>query len=248
MSYYRYSMSVKIIACQVPDIRQNVEGSLRWIEQFTIESEKDSASIVLFPECFLQGYLTEESIARKFAMNLSGELFEEVLKKLAKYKPVIVFGMIEEDNGHLYNTAVVVKSGKLIGRYRKTHLLDGERIFSQGSEYPVFEVNGAVFGINICYDTQFVKSATAVASQGAQIILCPANNMMRRENAEKYKELHHKIRAERAKENKVWIVSSDVTGQTEERIAYGPTSIISPLGKVTEQVPLMKTGVVSVEI
>jgi 5-aminopentanamidase len=241
-------MPVKVAVCQVPDIREDIEASLRWIEKFTRQAEDDNVSLICFPECFLQGYLTDEYLAKKYAVNLTSSAFKTMIKQLIKYKPVIVFGLIEEEDKNLYNTAVVIKEGKLIGKYRKTHLLEGEQLFKTGSEYPIFEINDLKFGINICYDTQFPESVANVAKQGAKLILCPSNNMMRYETAEKYKHLHHEMRIERVKENKVWLLSADVTGEREGRIAYGPTSAINPDGKVVAQAPLMETGMVTVEI
>jgi hypothetical protein len=47
----------------------------------------------------------------------------------------------------------------------------------------------------------------------------------------------------------MWLVSSDVTGvRGETRIAYGPTSVLSPAGKVVTQVPLMATGAAVADI
>jgi hypothetical protein len=43
-------------------------------------------------------------------------------------------------------------------------------------------------------------------------------------------------------------VSSDVTGERDEWISYGPTAVIDPLGVVVAQVPLLKTGMVVAEI
>lgn len=241
-------MPIKIAACQVPDIRENIGASLDWIENFTKHAEEKDVSLVCFPECFLQGYLTDEQLAKEYAVNLKSLRFKTILQRLAKYKPVVVFGLIEQDKGNLFNTAVVIKNGELIGKYRKTHLLEGERIFKAGSEYPVFQINGLKFGINICYDTQFSEATRNIAKQGATLILCPANNMMRYETAEKFKHLHHKMRIERVNESKIWIVSADVTGERNGRISYGPTSAINPNGQVVEQVPLMETGMIIVEV
>lgn len=72
--------------------------------------------------------------------------------------------------------------------------------------------------------------------------------MMRYETAEKYKHLHHSMRIERVEENHVWFLSSDVTGEHNGRISYGPTSAINPEGEVVAQVPLMQTGMIIVEI
>jgi len=47
----------------------------------------------------------------------------------------------------------------------------------------------------------------------------------------------------------MWLVSADVTGRRgEERIGYGPTSVISPAGVVVAQVPASTVGMVTAEI
>ena len=241
-------MPVKVAVCQVPDIREDIEASLAWIEKFARQAEAEGISLICFPECFLQGYLTEKHLAGEYAINLTSSFFRKMLDKLAGHKPMIVLGLIEKENKNLFNTAVVIKEGELIGRYRKTHLLKGEQVFKAGSEYPVFEINGLTFGINICYDTQFAESTASLAAQGARLILCPSNNMMRYETAKKYKYLHHEMRIKRVNETRVWLMSADVTGKREGRIAYGPTSVINPDGKIIAQAPLMETCMVVAEI
>ena len=81
----------------------------------------------------------------------------------ADLTPTLVFGLIESDGGSLFNTAVVVREGQLLGRYRKSHLLAGEQVFKAGSEYPVFRVDGLTFGINICHDTNYTIEFAACA-------------------------------------------------------------------------------------
>lgn len=241
-------MTIKVSVCQVPDIRGDIEVSLRWIEKFTKQAQAEAVSLICFPECFLQGYLTEELLARSHAINLHSQIFDKVLHQLSNYSPMIVFGLIEEDNNLLFNTAVVIKNGSLIGKYRKTHLLDGEKVFTAGIEYPVFDIDGLRFGINICYDTQFPEAAANLTDQGAKVILCVSNTMMSLKKAEKFKHLHIPMRTERVNEKKIWMLSSDITGEREGRIAYGTTSAINPPGEVVAQVPFMETGMLVVEI
>jgi Carbon-nitrogen hydrolase len=76
--------------------------------------------------------------------------------------------VIERSGGRLYNSAVVLEHGRVTGVYRKTHLTPGETLLGTGDEYPVFEVKGLRYGINICYDTQFADAAARVAGQGAR--------------------------------------------------------------------------------
>ncbi|MGO8264338.1 nitrilase-related carbon-nitrogen hydrolase, partial [Rhizobium ruizarguesonis] len=81
---------------------------------------------------FLQGYLTDEARARRVALDLASAELAAVLDRLPKSGPVLVIGLIEIDDGRLLNTAVVVERGVLLGRYRKAHLLRGERAFEAG--------------------------------------------------------------------------------------------------------------------
>jgi hypothetical protein len=41
--------------------------------------------------------------------------------------PILVVGMIERDRDRFYNAAIAINRGALIARYRKVHLLGGER-------------------------------------------------------------------------------------------------------------------------
>lgn len=239
---------IKVAACQLPEVRENMDDAISWIEKYTELAEIEGAGLVCFPECFLQGYLLQEELARRNAIDLASPVFRHILMRLAKAKPAIVFGMIEAYAGSLFNTAVVIEGGQLIGSYRKMHLLPGESIFRSGTRCPVFLASGLKFGINICFDTQFPETAAVVAAQGARLIVCPANNMMRWENAEKWKHRHNEIRASRAKETGLWLISSDVTGVRGDSVALGPTCVINPGGSVVTQVPLMEVGMVIVKI
>jgi predicted amidohydrolase len=226
-----------------------VAGALNTVESFAAEPAAADVDLLLFPECFLQGYLVTPEHLRRHAFDLSSAAFGEILSRLAPIRPTLVLGLIEASDGVFFNSAAVIANGVLTGVYRKTHLTAGERTFTAGAEYPVFEVNGVRFGINICYDAQFPEAAAAVAAAGARVLLIAAQNMMRRRNAEHWRHRHHAIRAERARETGMWLVSADVTGERDEhRIGYGPTSVLDPRGDVIAHVPTLTTGMAVAEI
>jgi predicted amidohydrolase len=236
-------------ACQTPEILGDIERTLLCIEGFAAQADAQGVDLLLFPECFLQGYLVEEQHVREHALSLDSARFAVVLQRLARIAQTLVFGVIEQADGRYFNTAVVVAQGELMGVYRKTHLVPGEFLFEKGDTYPTFVLRGVRFGINICYDTQFGEAAAPVAAQGARLLLVPAQNMMRRAAALHRKDLHHAIRAERVRETGMWLVSADVTGERDEsRVGWGPTSVISPRFEVVAQVPLMTTGMVVADI
>jgi predicted amidohydrolase len=245
----------RIGACQTPEIIGDPLAALDIMLQFAKEAEEKEVDLLLFPECFLSGYILSETYMAYYAYDLESNQFTAILKQLEHVKPQLVFGVGEKRSGKYYNSAVVVNRGKIIGVYRKTHLINpNELFFTPGTDYPIFEIKGLKYGINICYDAQFSDSANAVADQGAQLLLLPAQNMIRRENAEKWKYKHSEIGAERVKETGLWYVRSDVTGIRPpdqygvERIAYGPTQVMNPKAEVVAQVPLMTVGLITVDI
>ncbi|HTM77448.1 MAG TPA: carbon-nitrogen hydrolase family protein [Devosia sp.] len=239
---------IRIAAAQTKEFREDVEGALRCLTEVSARAEAAGAALLCFPEGFLQGYLTRPDAARRVALDLASPAFEAILQRLPKTGPMIVMGLIEEEAGRLFNSAVVVDRGVLVGRYRKAHLLGGEHAFTAGMDAGIFEVDGLRFGINICYDTNFPEAARTVADQGASLIVCPANNMYRRAAAEKWKDLHNRVRGDRCAETGLWLVSADVTGERGNCISWGPTAVLSPQGAVVAQLALEKPGLLLFDI
>ncbi len=239
---------VRIAAAQTPEFRQDLPAALAWAETVAGQAEAAGAALVVFPEGFLQGYLTDERAARASALELASPAFAAVLSRLGPFETMIVLGLIEADGGRLFNTAVVIEGGRIVGRYRKTHLMKGEQLFEAGTDCPIFEVDGLRFGINICNDCNFPEAARRVAEQGASLIVCPANNMMRREAATVWKAAHNRIRGERCRETGLWLVSADVTGDRDGRIAWGPTAVLDPAGEVVAQLPLDRPGLLVLDL
>jgi len=240
--------TVRIAAAQTVEFREDIEAALNHVADVAACAESEGASLLCFPEGFLQGYLTDEKPARRNALDLMSPAFEVVLNRLPKTGPMIVLGLIEVEKARLFNTAIVVDRGVLVGRYRKAHLLSGEHIFDAGSDSHIFEVDGLRFGINICYDTNSSEAARKVANLGASLIVCPANNMHRRSTAEALKNVHNSVRGERCRETGLWLVSADVTGERDGRISWGPTAVLNPAGKVVAQLPLEKPGLLVFDI
>lgn len=234
--------TIKIAAAQTPEFRDTLIVALNYASNIITQAEAHGASLIVFPECFLQGYFTDEETARRVAYKIKSHAFEALLKLLPENGPMIVMGMIELDNGQLFNTAIVLKDRIVIGSYRKENLLNGERIFTAGTDSSPFEIDGLRFGINICYDTNFPETSVKSANVGATLLVCLSNNMMRRDKAEQFKEVHNLVRGERCRETGLWLISSDVTGERDDKVGLGPTAILNTDGRVIEQLPLCRPG------
>jgi beta-ureidopropionase len=113
---------------------------------------------------------------------------------------VLVAPIFEHDprSGRRFNTAVVIdETGEILGRYRKTHIPVGEneqgafcetfyydrsdgdlgawpRNISRNPFFPVFETRLVKLGVAICYDRHFEGVMSALAGNGAELVLSPA--------------------------------------------------------------------------
>jgi predicted amidohydrolase len=240
---------MKVAACQLLEIRDDVRRAIALIRAQTLAAERVGANLICFPECFLQGYSVDPVHVADVAIDLSSPAFHDMVEELKPLEPVIVVGLIEKEGGHFYNTALAIERGAVVARYRKTHLLRGEKaLFRPGEAFPVFDVLGVKVGINICYDLNFPESVQRASAAGVSLLACPCSNMMRRDAAEEWKPLHNEIRSRQARGHGVWILSADITGERGDHVSYGPTAVIDPTGKVVVQVPLSETGMVTAEI
>ena len=113
---------------------------------------------------------------------------------------ILVAPIFELDprSGRRFNTAVAIdETGEILGRYRKTHIPVGEneqgafcetfyydrsdgelgvwpKNISRNRFFPVFETRLARLGVAICYDRHFEGVMSALAENGAELLLSPA--------------------------------------------------------------------------
>jgi predicted amidohydrolase len=240
---------VRVGACQTLEILGDVDAAVRVVHDFAGPADDADVDLLLFPECFLQGYLVTQEHVRGQAFEVGSPRFATVLARLAPIQQTLVLGMIERQLDRYYNTALVITGGRVLGGYRKRFLTRGESVFTPGDASPVFDCGDVRFGINICYDTRFPQAAASVAACGAQLLLVPAQNMMRRNKAFWWQDRHNEIRTQRVHETGMWLVSADVTGERDStRIGLGPTCAINPAGQVVIQVPAGTCGMAIAEI
>ena len=128
---------MRVGACQTPEILSDVDAAVQLIHHFAAAAEAADIDLLMFPECFLQGYLVTEQHVQGQAFEVGSPEFADVLARLAAIRQVLVVGLIEHSDGSYYNTALVLRSGGVVGGYRKTFLTSGESVFIAGAAYPL---------------------------------------------------------------------------------------------------------------
>ena len=136
------------------------------------------AELIVFPECTTTGYCFEtKAEAMAVAEPMDGPSVQTVINWCREFSTFVIFGFLESDDQHLYNSLALVGPDGLIGSYRKVHLpmLGVDRFTTPGDGFRVFETGELRVGLNICYDCSFPESARVLTLQGADLIALPTN-------------------------------------------------------------------------
>jgi predicted amidohydrolase len=145
---------------------------------------------------------------------LAGPTSARLGKLSRELNSYIVAGIYEKEGDVLYNTAILMgRDGKMVGKYRKTHLPreEWEAGITPGDEYPVFDTDFGKVGLIICWDVQFPEPSRAMARKGAEVLLLPIWGG------------NETLAKARAIENHVFLVSSSYDMKT---------FVVDPEGKV----------------
>ncbi len=139
------------------------------------------SNLLVLPELFATGYAFASKAEAKELAETGEQETADFLKEMSnKTGAIIVAGFIEKSGGKLYNSAMTVHAGKVVGTYRKIHLFNKEKLwFSPGDKpLPVYNISGVNVGVMVCFDWMFPEVARILALKGAQVIAHPSNLVM----------------------------------------------------------------------
>jgi len=149
-------MTLKIALAQinllVGDIGFNSGKIIQTIEH---TREQLGADVVIFPELTVTGYPPEDLLLRNdFIQQAEAAVFD--IAPHAKEIDVVI-GCPERHEGKLFNSALILRDGKTLTRYRKIVLpnygvFDEKRYFSSAHETCIFTIGDTRLGLTICED------------------------------------------------------------------------------------------------
>ncbi len=183
------------------------------------------ADLVVLPELWRWGHL-DFSHHKERAETLAGESAVFLGRQARELSAYVVGGSIVEREGDRYfNTSLLFdRHGKLIGRYRKSHLLayhsQESNLLSCGDEAPTFATPLAQLGVAICYDLRFPELFREMAFAGAEVFIVPAAWPITRMEA--WTALCHA----RAVENQAYVIACGATGGR----LLGRSMVVDPWG------------------
>ena len=194
-------------------------------------AERQGIDLALFPECYLQGHSYNEAIARRRALSLDDPGLDALVARFASSRTTAIIGLFEKRGDALYNSAMVVKSGRIAGVYAKAHPLESG--CTPGKDFPIWQEGHWRFGINICADLRYPYTAARLARKGAGLICNPVNLMLPPGKADKWHRPGISSLQICARHTGCWVLASDLVDRNEDGwVSYGSSAIVDPNGGV----------------
>ena len=214
----------------VGDVGRNAERIAAMIEEAKTEF---GADIVVFPELAISGYPPEDLLMRPgFLIDC-----EAALMQVAKdvHGIVAVVGWPESAGSVLYNSASVLRDGKVERTYRKRELpnynvFDERRYFHVDPDGGscVIDVRGVPVGVLVCEDLWFPEPLDDTVRAGAELVVVP--------NASPYERGKHRQRdallAERTRDAGVALAYVNVVGGQDALVFDGASVVADADGTV----------------
>ena len=168
-------MKLKIAMSQMRCEKGDWEGNLRRTEELMAEAAAQGCQVAVFPEMGLSGYCFDVHYSDA-ARPLDSPLVRRFVDMTTKYRIAASCGFIEANGEDKpFVTQVLAQNGRIIGVYRKVHIVDEEaQLFSPGSEMPVFKLpvgdEELTCALAICADSDRPDLFARFAEQGAHVV------------------------------------------------------------------------------
>lgn len=211
----------------------NVDRNTNRARELVGQAAEAGAQWAVLPELFQTGYVLQGR-DREFAGPVPGGQGSRWMVETAKAFQIMLTGcIIEEENGCIFDTAVMASPEGIQGIYRKVHLWGNERErFCPGAEIgrPVGWGRWTV-GLQICYEAGFPEGARMQVLKGANVLAYMAAFGAARTG------VWDLATRARALENGCYVVAADRCGTEPGQTEFaGQSRIVAPDGSVLAQV------------
>ena len=246
---------VKVAAASPRLSLANPTSNAKEIIKLIKEANSNHSAIILFPELSLIGYSVGDLIFQTQLLNQQAKALEYILKESKELNIISIIGYVLKHKDRLYNCAIVIQSGDILGIVPKSYLPSKQefydfRYFNSGKDIKncyidilsfkvpfgvdiLFKKDEVTFGIEICEDLWSVTPpSNYMASSGANLIfnLSASNEIV---GKSKYRE--ELVRTQSSRLICGYIYASSSIGESSSDTIFGGDLIISEYGKILKR-------------
>ena len=250
MKYGFINVAAAVPAIKVADVDYNVQQ----IESLMAQAEGKGVEILVTPELCITGYSCQDLFREQLLLDKSEEGILQLLDFTRKLDTILVVGAPVLVNSLLYNCAVIIQRGQILGIVPKTYLpnygefyekrwfasaqdLNPTDIYFAGSPVHVSSEpilfttgDGVKFGVEICEDVWApIPPSNNLALAGADVIL---NLSASDELIGKHDYLRSLLAQQSARTIGGYVYASCGFGESTQDVVYGGNAMIFENGKL----------------
>ena len=241
------------VAAAIPELRvADCAYNVTRMADLVRKGEEEKVQVICFPELSLTGYTCADLFQQQQLLSDAQKALNELQLLTFATTSVIIVGMPVRVQSHLFNTAVVLQGGHVLGVVPKTHLpnnnefyekrwftsgalADSQTITISGEEVPfgtdiLFSDGKFTFGVEICEDLWVpIPPSSQQALHGAEIIF---NLSATNELIGKHQYLRQLIEQQSARCNAGYVYASAGAGESTTDVVYAGNGLIAENGKI----------------
>ena len=134
--------------------------------------------MLILPELASTEYVfnTREELSKLAEDIPRGDTCQSWIRTCKERQVHVCDGLAQRDGDEFFNIAVLNGPDGFIGKYRKVHLWDEEKLFFEPGDIgcPIFYFPFGRVGMIVCYDGWYPEVSRILALKGADIICDPA--------------------------------------------------------------------------
>jgi len=243
------------VAAAVPTVKvADVDYNVQQIESLITQAEESGVEVMVLPELCITGYSCQDLFKEQILLDHAEDGVVKLLDYTRKLNVIVIVGLPVIVNGLLYNCAVVLQGGQLLGIVPKVYLpnygefyekrwfasaqdLNPTDIYFAGSpvhvsaEPQVFvTADGVKFGVEICEDVWApTPPSNNLALAGADVIF---NLSASDELIGKHAYLKSLLAQQSARMMSGYVYASCGFGESTQDVVYGGNAIIFENGRL----------------
>jgi len=229
------SRQLTLALAQLNPVVGDISGNAAKLMASWRDAQRRGADMVMTPEAFLTGYCPDDFILKPRIHKIIRECVDAIARDTAS-GPAILLGTPWLEDGHIYNAALLLEGGSIIGKTFKHDLpnygpFDDKRLFQAGPVPKPLNWRGHKLGVMICEDMWASKVSDELKRQGAEILLVLNGSPYQ---AGKQARRHELVR-ERIRETNLSLVYLNQIGGQDELVYEGSSFVMAANGEIKAQ-------------
>ena len=172
-SAYRHGF-VRVAACTIHTAIAEPAANAESVLTLARECQDDGVAMAVFPELTLSGYSIEDILLQDALLDAVEEALESVVSASAELMPVLVVGAPLRYRHRIYNTAVVVHRGRVLGVVPKSYLPTYREFYERRHFAAGDDVRGVIRlgGADVPFGPDLLFAASDVAGFVLHVEVC----------------------------------------------------------------------------